>query len=75
LRRLLRVVPRRYSFPRDPKDEPYLDLALETRVPYLVTRDRDLLELMTDHGFRTSYPWLSTLDPAAFIRQLKPAKS
>jgi putative PIN family toxin of toxin-antitoxin system len=63
-------VPRRVSLARDPKDEPYLDLALSRGVPYLVSRDRDLLDLMAEQSFRSDHPGLTILDPVAFLRLL-----
>ena len=38
---------------RDRKDEPYLDLALSANARYLISRDKDLLDLMQDVQFRT----------------------
>lgn len=35
----------RFPYPRDPKDEPYINLALAADVDYLVSRDSDLLAL------------------------------
>ena len=58
---------------RDPKDEPYLNLAIATDASYLVSRDNDLLDLMTDSEFRTQHPDLKILDPVAFLRELQPA--
>ena len=40
-----RDVPHRIELPRDPRDEPYLDLAVAADADRLVTRDRDLLDL------------------------------
>src|ERR1700687_4086361 len=45
-------VPKVIPLERDPKDEPYLNLALAAQVSYLVTRDKDLLDLMNDESFR-----------------------
>lgn len=42
---LLEVVPHAVSFPRDPKDEPCLDLAAAGRAEYLISRDKDVLSL------------------------------
>ena len=39
-------VPAVYSFPRDPDDEPYLNLAIAASTSFLVSRDKDLLSLM-----------------------------
>jgi putative PIN family toxin of toxin-antitoxin system len=59
--KLFRNVPRRFELPRDPDDEAYLNLAIEARARFLVTRDRDLLDLMrwdTKEGrdFQTRFP-------------------
>ncbi|MGP0062851.1 MAG: putative toxin-antitoxin system toxin component, PIN family [Isosphaeraceae bacterium] len=63
-------IPHRFSLPRDPKDEPYLNLAIEAGARYLVSRDRDLLDLMTDEAFRRSFPDLVILDPVELLRWL-----
>jgi putative PIN family toxin of toxin-antitoxin system len=73
--KLFRNVPRRMELPRDRDDEPYLNLALEAGAQFLVTRDRDLLDLMrwdTEEGrdFQSRFRELRILDPAAFIREL-----
>jgi predicted nucleic acid-binding protein len=64
-------VPKHLSLPRDPMDEPYLNLALAADAPYLVSRDHDLLDLMNDADFRTRFPNLTILDPVAFLRALR----
>ena len=38
-----------FAYPRDPKDEPYVNLAVAAAADYVVTRDKDLLDLMTGH--------------------------
>ena len=43
-------VPKRFSYPRDIDDEPYLNLAIEAEANYLVSRDKDLLDLMTGYN-------------------------
>ena len=43
---LIKQVPQRFVYPRDPKDEPYINLAVEMQAHYLVSRDNDLLDLM-----------------------------
>ena len=45
-------VPGEFSLSRDPKDAPYVNLALAANARYLVSRDKDLLDLMQDQGFR-----------------------
>ena len=64
--RFFNEVPRSMKLPRDPKDEPYLNLALHAGADYLVTRDTDLLDLAsaTDLGFEI-------VDPLAFLTRLR----
>ena len=38
------AVPQHFSFVRDPKDEKYLNLAIDVKADYLISRDRDLLD-------------------------------
>jgi putative PIN family toxin of toxin-antitoxin system len=61
-------VPRSFEFDRDPKDEPYINLAAAGGASYLVSRDNDLLDLMADTSFRTRFPRLTVLDPVAFLQ-------
>jgi len=63
-------VPRAFPLARDPDDEPYVNLAIAAGARYLVSRDRDLLDLMADPEFRARYPDLAILDPVAFLREL-----
>lgn len=65
--RSLDPVPAAFQLPRDPKDEKYVDAILAAGGGYLVTRDRDLLDLMNDSEFRANYPGVTILDPAAFL--------
>ena len=66
----LRDAGRLCALARDPKDEPYVDLAAATRARYLVTRDKDLLDLMDDAAFRQQFPGLTVIDPATLLREL-----
>jgi uncharacterized protein len=66
-------VPELFKLERDPKDERYLNLALASQALYLVTWDRDLLDLMNDEGFRQQFPQLIILEPPALLRQFPPA--
>ncbi len=43
-------VPRHFEYARDPKDEPYINLAVETEANFIVSRDSDLLDLMKSHS-------------------------
>jgi predicted nucleic acid-binding protein len=61
-----------FEYPRDPSDEPYIDLAAACAADYLVTRDRDLLSLASDHSifakqFRQRFPTLRVMDVENFL--------
>ena len=65
-------VPREFALERDPKDEPYLNLACRSGAEYLVTRDNDLLDLSGSTGnaglaLTKRYPRLRIVDPVAFL--------
>jgi putative PIN family toxin of toxin-antitoxin system len=69
-------VPDEYHFERDPKDEPYVNLAIVARAKYLVSYDKDLLDLMkgeTESGrdFQRRYPMLKIVEPLAFLREIE----
>ena len=66
-----------YDYPRDPDDEPYLNLAIEAGAEFLVTRDRDLLDLMRwdrEEGrtFQRRFPKLKNVDPVTFLKLIEP---
>jgi len=69
-------VPKRWELPRDPDDEPYINLAIEAGAQYLVTRDRDLLDLMISDSkegreFQSQFPELRILDPISFLKAIE----
>lgn len=72
---LVTDVPAVVSLLRDPKDEPYLNLAVAAGARYLVSWDKDLLDLM-DAGsedaraVRRTCPDLEVLDPVRFLRRV-----
>jgi len=73
---LLRRVRHVFDFPRDRRDEPYLDLAAAAKADYLVTRDKDMLWLMTGHTpfckqFRQRTHPLRVLNPVNFLNALR----
>ena len=73
---LVRNMRHAIDFERDRKDEPYLDLAAATRADYLVTRDKDLLSLMTGHTafckrFRQTTHPLRIVNPVEFIQAVE----
>lgn len=72
---LVRNVPEKFRFERDPKDAPYLNLAISVELDYLVTRDKDLLDLMTSYGaeskeFRQRFRRVKIIQPEELILAL-----
>jgi len=66
-------VSRHFSYPRDPKDEKYIDLAVEVDARYIISRDKDLLDLMTGHtdeckDFRRRFRPLEVIEPVEFLK-------
>jgi putative PIN family toxin of toxin-antitoxin system len=68
---LVHDIPVAMQLPRDPADEPYLNLAIAMKVSFIVTRDPDMLSLMEDESFKTTYPTLSIIDPPAFLHHVR----
>lgn len=69
-------VPKRFSYPRDIDDEPYLNLAIEAEANYLVSRDKDLLDLMTGYNdeckeFRQKFRSLTVIEPIGFLKEAR----
>jgi putative PIN family toxin of toxin-antitoxin system len=64
--------PRHVEHPRDPKDEPPLNLAIEVRADYLISRDKDLLSLDTNTDFRALFDFLRVVDPVEFLTAIQP---
>src|SRR5258706_896584 len=70
--------PRPFSYARDPDDAQYVNLALAANAKLIVSRDRDLLDLMDEskpdgHNFHIRFPELRILDPVAFLKDFKKA--
>ena len=63
-------VPHVFTLVRDPKDEPYVNLAVASQAQFLVSRDRDLLDLMNEPAFRRRFPNLQIVDPVAFLQAI-----
>jgi putative PIN family toxin of toxin-antitoxin system len=69
-------VPKRFSYPRDIDDEPYLNLAIEAEANYLVSRDKDLLDLMTGYNdefkeFHQRFRSLTVIEPVEFLKEVR----
>lgn len=66
----------KFILERDPKDEFIIDLAIEARANYIVSCDRDLLDLMTGHtneckDFRRRFRAIKIIRPAEFLAALE----
>jgi putative PIN family toxin of toxin-antitoxin system len=69
---LIANVPEEFHYERDPDDEMYINLAVVANASYLVSRDKDLLDLVTTstdiaRQFRSRYPFLRIMTAADFI--------
>jgi len=63
--------PEQIEYPRDPKDAPLINLAIFYDARFLVTRDRDLLDLDSDPVLRKRSPALRLVDPVVFLRAVE----
>jgi putative PIN family toxin of toxin-antitoxin system len=73
---LISDVPRVFTYERDPKDEPYINLALAAGATYLVSRDKDVLDLAKPSNpegerLRERTTHLKILDPITFLLDLE----
>jgi uncharacterized protein len=78
--KLLKSVPHVFRYSRDPKDEPYLNLAIAAGAAYLISRDDDLLDLMTGvtpdcKEFRQRFRRIRIVDPVAFLKEFEAAQA
>lgn len=74
--RIVHPIPQKFSYSRDPDDEPYINLAIEAQADYIVSRDHDLLDLMTGYdneckSFRQRFRALKVIEPLEFLKQLE----
>jgi putative PIN family toxin of toxin-antitoxin system len=68
--------PVRFIFNRDPKDEPYINLEIAARAEFLVSRDRDILDLAKPDDadgarLRTIAPNIRIVAPGEFLDELR----
>jgi len=76
----LRNVRRWFEYPRDPRDEPFLNLAIEVEADYLISRDPDLLDLMKwdqeeGRAFQRRFRFLKIVTPVEFLIAMNSQKS
>jgi putative PIN family toxin of toxin-antitoxin system len=72
----LEDVPERFTYDRDPDDAHYVNLALAADARLIVTRDKDLLDLMVmslpeASDFRSRFPQLRILTPPEFLKEVE----
>ncbi|MBA4121881.1 MAG: putative toxin-antitoxin system toxin component, PIN family [Acidobacteria bacterium] len=72
----IKNAPQSFNYSRDPKDEKYINLAVFAKVAFLVSRDNDLLDLMTDFTdeakeFRQRFRQLKVIEPQEFLQIIK----
>lgn len=72
---LIPNVPSHLQYSRDPGDEHILNLAFECNARYVVSRDKYLLDLMTDDVFRRSWPGLMLVTPEEFVHAIGGSRS
>jgi predicted nucleic acid-binding protein len=76
LGRVYPTVGKHFSYDRDPKDEPYLNLAIEAQAKFLASRDNDILDLRSSAEplaveFRQKFPEIRIVDPLEFLRSVR----
>lgn len=72
----IKQIPKRFEYPRDPDDEPYINLALAAGATHLISRDNDLLDLMrweTEEGreFQKRFRFLKIVTPDVFLNEIE----
>ena len=75
---LMRTIKASFDYPRDPKDEKFIELAIAGDATHIVSADKDLLSLAHGHGeaarrFRQRAPSTQVLDAKNFLQQLDEA--
>ncbi|MEI8194663.1 MAG: putative toxin-antitoxin system toxin component, PIN family [Phycisphaerae bacterium] len=65
---------KRFHYPRDPRDEKFLELAIAGNATHLISGDQDLLALASSHGaaakqLRQRLPGLHILEPGEFLER------
>lgn len=70
---LIKDVPSVFNYPRDPKDEKYINVAAAAGAAYIISRDADLLDLMTgfdeeSKNFRRKFRLLKVIEPFEFLK-------
>jgi putative PIN family toxin of toxin-antitoxin system len=69
-------IPRVFRYSRDEDDESYVNLAIEVSADFIVSRDRDLLDLMTGYTddckeFRQRFRTLKVIKPDDLLKEIE----
>ena len=64
-------VEKKYRLERDSDDEQFIDLALTVGADFIVSRDKDLLDLRPDSAFTSQYPSLRIVNPFEFLQMVR----
>jgi len=77
---IIRRVPKIFNYSRDPDDEPYINLPPHAKAGYVISRDKDLLHLMTDYTteakeFRQRFRALRVIKPLEFLEEIRKLKN
>jgi len=65
------TVPDGFTYRRDPDDAHYVNLADAAKASFLVSRDKDLLDLAFDDDFNSRFANLRIISPPQFLRELE----
>jgi putative PIN family toxin of toxin-antitoxin system len=65
-----------FEHPIDPRDGPYIDLAVAAGAHVITSRDKHLLNLVNpakpwSADFRARFPWLRVIPPEVFLQELR----
>jgi len=76
----IKKVPLKFRLSRDVDDEPYINLAARAEADYIVSRDKDLLDLMTVYTneakeFRQRFRPLRVIAPFEFLKEIEKSKA
>lgn len=77
---IIKKIPKKFSYSRDPDDEIYINLAVCAEVDFLVSGDKDLLDLMSAYTieakeFRQRFRPLQVVEPLEFLKLVKDLKN
>jgi uncharacterized protein len=77
---MVHPVPKKFIYSRDPDDESYINAAVESGADFIVSRDKDLLDLMNDYTieakeFRQRFRPLQVIEPIELLREIQKLES